>query len=141
MFFNAGLNFSLIYISARARLCFHVSATAVIVGVVVCVCVCDSPHKDRGRGVCLLTGRCTRFSAALISACSFCTNVRLLMLVFVLLLTRWSGGGGRLSPLTAACSETARERDSASLTETDRTRLVKRRFSCRASRRGHAEDV
>lgn len=65
-------------------------------------------------------------------------------LVCVLLGHAGPSGDGRPSRLTAAWPETVWERDSASLTETDRTRLFNvliKRISCRELTRGHAEDI
>lgn len=96
--------------------------------------------------MCLLTGRQPQ-TLCRSSVRLFILQKRLFSVdqhVCVLLGLAGGGGDGRSSTLTAACSGTGWERDSTSLTETDRTRLfsfLTETWSCRVSTRGHAEDV
>lgn len=101
----------------------HTCAVAVMLGVTVPRLMSESPHRDRSRGVCFLAGRQPH------TFC--CSSIRLLVLqkrlfsvdqlVGVLPGLAGGGGDGRSSTLTAACSGTGWGRDSASLTETDRS--------------------
>lgn len=94
-----------------------------MLGVTVPRVTSESPRKDRSRGVCFLAGRQPQ------TFC--CSSIRLLVLqkrlfsvdqlVCVLPGLAGGGGDGRSSTLTAACSGTGWGRDSASLTETDRS--------------------
>lgn len=121
----------MIYISVRACLCFHIHAIVVIAGVMVWCIMPESPHKDRSKVVCLLTG--SQPQTLLLSGLSIYLSIRPFILqkhllpvdqlICVLLGPAGRSGDGRSSTLTAACSETGWEQDSASLTETDRTRL------------------